>query len=108
MNKNDNSLKKLDLEKLKKLKKVHFIGISSPFGSFCAQALINLGITITASELNQDNAQAKYWIDKGSPMECLVEADPRCPNCHCNYYDCNCEHYLIKKDTVWVYQILSA
>ncbi|MFA6981928.1 MAG: hypothetical protein WC243_02815, partial [Patescibacteria group bacterium] len=46
-------------------RKVHMIGISSPFSSFCATNLIRRGITLTASEVNQNNDSAKYWIDKG-------------------------------------------
>jgi bisphosphoglycerate-independent phosphoglycerate mutase (AlkP superfamily) len=45
-------------------KKVHFIGISSPFSSFCAQKLINEGVQVTASELSQGNDNAKFWLDQ--------------------------------------------
>jgi len=47
------------------LKKVHFIGIVSPFSSFCATHLISKGIKITASEFKQDVDSAKDWIKKG-------------------------------------------
>lgn len=49
---------------LKNIKKVHFIGISSPFSSFCAQKLISLGIQVTASELSQNNDNAISWLQK--------------------------------------------
>lgn len=50
---------------LPKLKKVHFIGITSPFCSFCASHLISKGVTVTASELNQGTIAAQVWIQKG-------------------------------------------
>lgn len=50
---------------LKKLKKVHFIGITSGFNSFCANYLIQKGIHVTASEINQDSKEAQDWIKKG-------------------------------------------
>ncbi len=49
---------------LKNLKKVHFIGISSPYASFCAQKLIHLGIEVTASELIQNNNNAQHWLEQ--------------------------------------------
>ena len=52
---------KLDIPKLKK---VHFIGITAPFSSFCATYLIKQGIKVTASEVNQNNKQGRYWLDK--------------------------------------------
>ena len=45
------------------LKKIHMIGICSPFGSFCAQLLLNRGVSLTASEHNQTGDQAAYWRD---------------------------------------------
>ena len=50
--------------KLEDLKKVHMIGIASGISSFVATYLLNLGIEITASEINQDNHVAKEWINK--------------------------------------------
>ena len=50
---------------LKEVKKVHFIGIASPFSSFCAEKLIRMGKIVTASELNQDSFNARYWVKKG-------------------------------------------
>jgi UDP-N-acetylmuramate--alanine ligase len=50
--------------KIEDLKKIHMIGICSPFGSFCAQLLLNRGINLTASEHNQASDQAAYWLDK--------------------------------------------
>jgi UDP-N-acetylmuramate--alanine ligase len=55
-------VKKIDL---KKLKKVHLIGITSSFNSFCAERLLELGVQITASEFHQDSEAAKKWIEKG-------------------------------------------
>jgi UDP-N-acetylmuramate--alanine ligase len=51
--------------KLEDLKKVHMIGITSGISSFIATYLLNLGIEVTASEVNQDNHVAKNWIEKG-------------------------------------------
>lgn len=48
-----------------KLKKVHFIGIASPFSSFCAEYLISQGIKVTASEVNQTSDNAKNWLKRG-------------------------------------------
>lgn len=50
---------------ISKIKKVHFIGIASGFSSFCANYLINKGIKVTASEINQESESAKEWIKKG-------------------------------------------
>lgn len=50
---------------IKTLKKVHFIGITSGFNSFCANYLLNKGIQVTASEINQDSQEASEWIKKG-------------------------------------------
>lgn len=50
--------------KIEDLKKIHMIGICSPFGSFCAQLLLNHGVSLTASEHNQTSDQAAYWLDK--------------------------------------------
>lgn len=47
------------------IKRVHFIGITSPFCSFSASYLISKGITVTASEANQDSEAAQKWIEKG-------------------------------------------
>lgn len=47
------------------LKKVHFIGITSGFNSFCANYLLEKGIKVTASEINQDSDDAKDWIKRG-------------------------------------------
>ncbi len=52
-------------EKWPTIKKVHFIGITSPFCSFSATTLLNQGIRVTASEANQDSDSAKEWIAKG-------------------------------------------
>jgi UDP-N-acetylmuramate--alanine ligase len=46
------------------LKKVHFIGITSPFSSFCANYLIQKGIKVTASEISQNSEEAKEWIER--------------------------------------------
>lgn len=51
-------------ERIKKLQHIHFIGITSPFCSFCASYLLSIGITVTASEANQDSDSAKNWIQK--------------------------------------------
>ena len=48
-----------------KLQKVHFIGITSGFNSFCANYLISKGVKVTASEIKQDSPEAIAWIDKG-------------------------------------------
>jgi len=50
---------------LSKFKKIHFIGITSAFNSFCANYLIEQGYTITASEFHQDSDEAKEWIKRG-------------------------------------------
>ena len=47
------------------LKKVHFVGIASGFSSFCANYLINRGVKVTASEINQESESAKEWIKRG-------------------------------------------
>jgi UDP-N-acetylmuramate--alanine ligase len=47
------------------IKRVHFIGITSPFCSFCASTLIAKGIQVTASEQNQDSLAAQKWIKQG-------------------------------------------
>jgi len=47
------------------LKNVHFIGIASGFSSFCANYLINKGVKVTASEINQESESAKEWIKRG-------------------------------------------
>lgn len=49
---------------LNNLKKVHFIGIASPFSSFCAEYLISKGIKVTASEINQTSDNAQEWIKR--------------------------------------------
>lgn len=49
----------------KKLKKVHFIGITSGFSSFCANYLIEKGIKVTASEIDQQSDDAKKWVERG-------------------------------------------
>jgi len=51
--------------KISHLKKVHFIGISSPFCSFCASYLLNHGVSVTASENNIKNDNARSWIKQG-------------------------------------------
>jgi UDP-N-acetylmuramate--alanine ligase len=53
------------LTKLEDLNKVHMIGIASGVSSFVATYLLNLGVKVTASELNQDNQASKDWIEKG-------------------------------------------
>lgn len=50
---------------MQKGNKVHFVGITSPFPSFCAQLLYDKGVIITASELNQENTTGDYWRSKG-------------------------------------------
>jgi len=50
---------------LNNFKKVHLIGITSAFNSFCANYLLEEGIEVTASEYNQDCKEAKGWIDRG-------------------------------------------
>jgi UDP-N-acetylmuramate--alanine ligase len=47
------------------LHKIHFIGITSGFNSFCANYLISKGIKVTASEIKQDSPEAKEWVEKG-------------------------------------------
>ncbi|MDD3474865.1 MAG: Mur ligase family protein [Candidatus Dojkabacteria bacterium] len=51
--------------KLEDLQRVHMIGITSGISSFVATYLLNLGVKLTASEVNQDNHVAKDWIEKG-------------------------------------------
>lgn len=46
------------------LKRVHFIGITSPFCSFSASYLISKGIRVTASEASQDSEAAQKWITR--------------------------------------------
>lgn len=53
------------MKDLTNLKKVHFIGITSSFSSFCANYLIQQGIEVTASEISQDSEDAKRWIQEG-------------------------------------------
>ena len=50
---------------IKNLKKVHFIGITSAFSSFCANYLLEQGVDVTASEINQNSSEAKEWIKRG-------------------------------------------
>ena len=50
---------------ISKLKKVHFIGITSAFSSFCANYLIEQGVEVTASEIDQNSPEAKEWIKRG-------------------------------------------
>jgi UDP-N-acetylmuramate--alanine ligase len=59
---NNEEIRNLDLNKLKK---VHFVGIISGFNSFCANFLLEKGITVTASEIVQDSPLAKEWIERG-------------------------------------------
>ena len=47
------------------LKKVHFIGITSGFNSFCAEHLLRMGVEVTASELSQNPEHIQKWMDKG-------------------------------------------
>ena len=47
------------------MKKVHSIGITSGFNSFCAEYLLKLGVKVTASELNQTPGLSEKWIDRG-------------------------------------------
>lgn len=54
---------------IKSLKKVHFIGITSAFCSFCANYLIEKGVTVTASEINQQSEDAKRWRERGVLFE---------------------------------------
>jgi UDP-N-acetylmuramate--alanine ligase len=53
---------KLDLDKINK---IHLIGITSPFNSFCATKLLKMGKEVTASQHKQDNEVSKKWIKKG-------------------------------------------
>lgn len=55
----------MDLERLNQLKRIHFIGISGSFNSFCARYLMDRGSKVTASEINLDNASGHYWMDQG-------------------------------------------
>jgi UDP-N-acetylmuramate--alanine ligase len=50
---------------LDSLRKVHFIGITSAFDSFCAEYLLNLGKYVTASEFHQELPEAKEWRERG-------------------------------------------
>ena len=50
---------------IEQLKKVHFIGITSGFNSFCANYLLQQGVAVTASELNQESGNAQQWIERG-------------------------------------------
>lgn len=50
---------------ISKLHKVHFIGITSGFNSFCANYLLSKGIKVTASEIKQEGSEAQEWIKKG-------------------------------------------
>jgi UDP-N-acetylmuramate--alanine ligase len=50
---------------INKFKKVHFIGITAPFSSFCANYLIEQGVEVTASEIDQNSPEAKEWIKRG-------------------------------------------
>ena len=50
---------------MKSYRKVHFIGITGAFSSFCADYLLQHGSQITASELNQDNRLGQYWRSRG-------------------------------------------
>ncbi len=50
---------------LNSLKKVHFIGITSGFNSFCANYLLEKGIKVTASEFHQELPEAEDWISRG-------------------------------------------
>lgn len=47
------------------LKRVHLIGITSGFNSFCANFLIERGLHVTASEIDQENEEARKWIERG-------------------------------------------
>jgi UDP-N-acetylmuramate--alanine ligase len=60
-------LNKEEIDKLNisNLHKVHFIGITSAFNSFCANYLITKGVKVTASEIKQDSTEAQDWIAKG-------------------------------------------
>jgi UDP-N-acetylmuramate--alanine ligase len=51
--------------KLEDLKDVHMVGIASDFSSFVATYLLNIGISLTASEYDQDHPRAKDWIARG-------------------------------------------
>lgn len=55
-------INKIDINSLKK---VHLIGIVSGFNSFCANYLLEKGIKVTASEINQDSDEAREWIERG-------------------------------------------
>ncbi len=50
---------------IENLHKVHFIGITSGFNSFCANYLISKGVKVTASEIKQDTPEALEWIKQG-------------------------------------------
>ncbi|MBN1373722.1 hypothetical protein JW962_00050 [Candidatus Dojkabacteria bacterium] len=50
---------------LRKVNKIHLIGISSPFNSFCATKLLSMNKIVTASEIGTDDVELKYWTDKG-------------------------------------------
>ena len=56
------ALKTFDLNTVNR---VHMIGITSPFSSFCAKRLIALGKKVTASEVNQDNLSGQFWREQG-------------------------------------------
>ena len=50
--------------RLEDLKRVHMVGISSEVCSFVATYLVNIGITLTASEFNQEHPRSKEWIER--------------------------------------------
>ncbi len=50
---------------LENIQRVHFIGITSAFNSFCASYLLSTGKIVTASQHNQESDAAKRWLDQG-------------------------------------------
>lgn len=50
---------------LSKVKKVHMIGLLSPFSSFCATKLLAMGKNLKATEYVQDDPVRKKWEEKG-------------------------------------------
>lgn len=48
-----------------KLKKVHFVGLLSPFSSYSVRTLLDMGVKVTASEYVQGDFRRKQWEDDG-------------------------------------------
>ncbi len=55
----------IDKIDITKLKKVHLIGITSGFNSFCAEYLLQLGINVKASEINTTPGSSEMWLQRG-------------------------------------------